>query len=82
MARKWTVMVYLGADNNLSVDFLWNLKEMQEVDKVGPRNRRKLQWSHSMTPVRVFQLNVTLSTTKVLRTRRTNQKRRLVDTRQ
>ena len=36
MATKWTVMVYLGADNNLSADFLWNLKEMQEVDKVGP----------------------------------------------
>ena len=31
MATKWTVMVYLGADNNLSVDFLWNLKEMQEL---------------------------------------------------
>ncbi len=38
MATKWTVMVYLGADNNLSVDFLWNLKEMQELeDKVGPK---------------------------------------------
>ena len=36
MATKWTVMVYLGADNNLSVDFLWNLKEMQEVEEVGP----------------------------------------------
>jgi hypothetical protein len=37
MARKWTVMVYLGADNSLSVDFLWNLKEMQEVG-VGPED--------------------------------------------
>src|SRR5262245_23688830 len=36
MAREWTVMIYLGADNNLSVDFLWDLKEMQEVDEVGP----------------------------------------------
>jgi len=36
MARKWTVMVYLGADNNLSVDFLWDLKEMQDVMEVGP----------------------------------------------
>ena len=34
--RQWTVMVYLGADNNLSVDFLWDLKEMQEVKEVGP----------------------------------------------
>jgi hypothetical protein len=37
MEKKWTVMVYLGADNNLSVDFLWNLKEMQEVGEVGPQ---------------------------------------------
>src|SRR6266540_2028039 len=36
MAREWTVMVYLGADNNLSVDFLWDLKEMQDVMEVGP----------------------------------------------
>ena len=27
MAREWTVMVYLAGDNNLNVDFLWNLKE-------------------------------------------------------
>src|SRR5437867_4433517 len=36
MSIKWTVMVYLGADNNLSVDFLWDLKEMQDVLEVGP----------------------------------------------
>src|SRR4030095_556172 len=40
MDKKWTVMVYLGADNNLSVDFLWNLKEMQEVDGVGPEDEK------------------------------------------
>jgi hypothetical protein len=33
--KKWTVMVYLGADSSLSIEFLWAIKEMQEAE-VGP----------------------------------------------
>jgi Clostripain family len=41
MNKKWTVMVYLGANESLSVEFLWNLKEMQEVD-VGPEEQKAI----------------------------------------
>src|SRR5215475_4875569 len=36
MARKWTVMVCLAGDNNLSSEMIYAIKEMKRVEKVGP----------------------------------------------
>ena len=35
--RKWTVMIYLAGDNNLSSEMIWSIKEMKRVNKIGPR---------------------------------------------
>lgn len=35
--RKWTVMIYLAGDNNLSSEMIWSIKEMKRVKKIGPR---------------------------------------------
>lgn len=34
MADKWTVMIYMGGDNNLSEEMVWSLKEMKHAGSV------------------------------------------------
>lgn len=34
--RKWTVMICLAGDNNLSAEMIYNIKELKRVEKISP----------------------------------------------